>query len=225
MLIPSEIESKQFKAGLGYDKKDVEQFLHELSSDFDSLLQENEDLKKKLKDMNESLTYYKSIEKTLQKALILAEKAAQDTRSTALREADAIEMEAKTRARHILADAKGQIEIIEHKTLNLMQQYDRFKIQFENLLHSQMDLLNSKSFSIDTEEFSYKENSVDNRSASLTTEDEELQKSLAAVVKDTDSSNIEQEDTDQNHFDFLDDTSAEKSYETEDGFEFINIHL
>lgn len=221
MFTPSEIQEKQFKTGLGYDKKDVEQFFHELSSDFDILLQDNESLKKKLQEADESLAYYKSIEKTLQRALILAEKTAQDTRATALREADSIEMEAKAKADQLLAGSRKQIEYLEHRTMNLMQQYDIFKIHFENLLHAQLELLSSKSFSINTEDFSYKE-TVENKSkdnASVISED--LQKTQAAAAKEPGTPAPAQEDIDQIHFDFLDDDLEEKSYRTEDGFEFI----
>lgn len=67
MLTPSEILDKQFKSGLGYDKKEVEQFLGELSTDFRTLLAENETLAKKQKALEDSLSYYKAIEKTLRK--------------------------------------------------------------------------------------------------------------------------------------------------------------
>ena len=45
MLTPSEIREKTYKNGLGYDKKDVEQFIQELSNDFERLLSENENLR------------------------------------------------------------------------------------------------------------------------------------------------------------------------------------
>lgn len=217
MLTPSGIREKQFKPGLGYDKKDVEQFLLDVSSDFEALIHENEDLKKKLKDLSESVSYYKSIEKTLQRALILAEKTAQDTRATALREAEAIEKEAKAKAATTIAESKKQLEILEHKTINLMQQYDRFKLEFENMLHTQLELINSKSFSINTEDFTYSEAKNDDLFSQ-----EELQKSLAAAANELDQEVSPEEDINQLKFDFISD-NQEKSYQTEDGFEFYNV--
>lgn len=217
MLTPSGIREKQFKPGLGYDKKDVEQFLLDVSSDFEALIHENEDLKKKLKDLSESVSYYKSIEKTLQRALILAEKTAQDTRATALREAEAIEKEAKAKAATTIAESKKQLEILEHKTINLMQQYDRFKLEFENMLHTQLELINSKSFSINTEDFTYSEAKNDDLFSQ-----EELQKSLAAAANELDQEASPEEDINQLKFDFISD-NQEKSYQTEDGFEFYNV--
>lgn len=197
MFTSSEIQEKEFKTGIGYDKKEVEQFLKELSTDYEALVNENESLKHKLKDATDSLGYYKSIEKTLQKALILAEKTAQDTKAAALREADAIELEARTKATQILENARKQIEFLEHKTLNLMQQYDLFKIHFENLLQAQIELINSKSFSVNTDDFSYKEPEAAKEATD--------QVAATAIA-----------------FDFPEEP-VEKSYHTEDGFEFFTM--
>ncbi len=224
MLSFTEIREKQFKTGLGYDKKDVEQFLNDLSSEFESIQQENTNLKNKLNEANESLAYYKSIEKTLQKALILAEKTSQDTRATALREADAIELDAKTKANQLLQEAKRQLELYEHKILNLMQQYDVYKIHFENLLHAQIELLNSKSFSINTEEFSYRTTPEELSGQTEAAVASETQTSFFVnTSEDSNSSFLKPEEIDQITFDFLQEANEEKSYQTEDGFEFFTI--
>lgn len=223
MFTSSEIQEKEFKTGIGYDKKEVEQFLKELSTDYEALQEDNENLKRKLKEASDSLSYYKSIEKTLQKALILAEKTAQDTKNTAYKEAEAIEMEAKVKANLILEDARKQIEFIEHKTLNLIQQYDLFKIHFENLLHAQIELINSRSFSVNTEDFRYREpeetrEAVDQAAATETviSQEEEFVKDLSKQYDE------DLADLDQIKFDFLEEPE-EKSYRTEDGFEFFTM--
>ncbi len=223
MFTSSEIQEKEFKTGIGYDKKEVEQFLKELSTDYDALLEENESLKHKLKDATDSLGYYKSIEKTLQKALILAEKTAQDTKSTALREADAIEAEAKAKANLILEDARKQIEFIEHKTLNLMQQYDLFKIHFENLLNAQIELINSKSFSVNTDDFRYRVPEEVKESSTQVAATKAVLDQEAESEKEL-SKQYDEELTDLNQikFDFLEEPE-EKSYHTEDGFEFFTM--
>lgn len=223
MYTPSEIQEKQFKTGLGYDKKDVEQFLNDISSEFNNLQLENEELKKKMDEANESLSYYKTIEKTLQKALILAEKTAQDTRTIALKEADAIELEAKAKAQQILNDSKKQLEMYEHKTLNLIQQYELFKIHFENLLHAQSELLNSKSFSLNTEHYSYSETHElkDNERDALA--QEEPLNSIDRNSEDVEGVVHIPEDKNQLIFDFPNSDKETASYQTEDGFEFFTM--
>ncbi len=157
MLTPSDIREKTYKSGLGYDKKEVEQFMQEVANDFEQLVAENESLKKKINDLTDSISYYKSIEKTLQKALVIAEKTAQDIKDNANKEAKAIELDAKANAKMIESQALKQSEMLEHKTLNLLKQYDLFKAHYKNLLNAQLELLNSSSFQINTLDFSYKE--------------------------------------------------------------------
>ncbi|TAH68648.1 MAG: DivIVA domain-containing protein [Anaerolineaceae bacterium] len=160
MLTPSEIRERTYKSGLGYDKKDVEQFIQEISDDFEQLLKENESLNKKVKDLTDSISYYKSIEKTLQKALVIAEKTAEDIKNNAHKEAKAIGLDAKANAKMIESHALKQSEMLEHKTLNLLKQYDLFKAHYKNLLNAQLELLSSGSFQINTLDFSYKESLV-----------------------------------------------------------------
>lgn len=149
MLTPIELQSKTFKSGgLGYDKKDVDGFMKEVLQGYETLYRENMELSDKISVLNEGIQYYKTIEKTLQKALVLAEKTAEDTRIAALREAKSIENEAHTKAQLIVADAKNELEHIHKQTIQVLQQYEKYKAQFKNLAAAQIEVLESDSFSI-----------------------------------------------------------------------------
>lgn len=139
---------------------------------------------------------------------------------TAIKEAETIEAQAKVKASMILQEASKQIEMLEHKTLNLVQQYDLFKIHYENLLHAQLELINSKSFSINTDDFSYQEQKDTSPTLpqGLNTSDfaqEEATEVPSDILYDID-------DIDQITFDFLD-TDKDGNYQTEDGFEFFTM--
>ena len=149
MLTPVEIQAKTFKSGgLGYDKKDVEAFMREVNRSYEILYRENMELKDKVAVLNEGIQYYKSIEKTLQKALVLAEKTAETTKEAANKDAKRIENEAKVKANILLADAKNELENIHNKTIALLQQYEKYKAQFKNLAQAQIDLLETDAFNI-----------------------------------------------------------------------------
>lgn len=149
MITPIEIQSKTFKSGgLGYDKKDVDSFLREVLKSYEIIYRENMELNDKVSVLNEGIQYYKTIEKTLQKALILAEKTAEDTKSAALEKAKGIEQEATVRAQIIVADAKNELEHIHNQTIQLIQQYEKYKVQFKNLAAAQMELIQSEAFDI-----------------------------------------------------------------------------
>ncbi len=149
MLTPVEIQNRVFKSGgLGYDKKDVDVFMKEIIDSYEVLYREKMELADKVNVLNEGLQYYKSIEKTMQKALILAQKTAEETQENALRTAHAIEKEAMTKAEILISDARRELELIHQKNVQLAQQYEKYKLQFKNLAAAQIELLETESYQI-----------------------------------------------------------------------------
>ena len=150
MLTPIEIQGKTFKnSGMGYSKADVDSFFSSLSADFETLYKENLSLKEEINNLNASLNHYKEIEKSLQKALVLAETTAEETIVGAKKNATVIEQEAVLKAQTIVADAKVQLEQLHVKTTDLLQQYNRYKAQYKALASAQLELLNSEAYDID----------------------------------------------------------------------------
>lgn len=149
MLTPVEIQNRVFKSGgLGYDKKDVDSFMKEIVDSYELIYREKMELTDKVNVLNDALQNYKTIEKTMQKALMLAQKTAEETQETALRNAHAIEKEAMTKSEIIVSDAKRELERIHQKTVQLCQQYEKYKLQFKNLAAAQIELLETESFQI-----------------------------------------------------------------------------
>ena len=148
MLTPIDVQAKTFKSGMGYSKADVDTFLTNLYSDYEPLYRENMELKNKMSLLNESLNRYKGIEKSLQKALVLAETTSEETIASAKTNAAVIEQEARVKAEAILADAKSELENIHSTTLELIQKYESYKTQYKALATAQVELLNSEAFNI-----------------------------------------------------------------------------
>ena len=154
MLTPVEIQNRVFKSGgLGYDKKDVDSFMKEIVDSYELLYREKMELSDKVNVLNDALQNYKTIEKTMQKALMLAQKTAEETQETALRNAHAIEKEAMTKSEIIVSDARRELERIHQKTVQLCQQYEKYKLQFKNLAAAQIELLETESFQIHMMDF------------------------------------------------------------------------
>jgi len=159
MITPIEIQNKVFKSGgLGYDKKDVDGFMEELLENYESLYRERMEMTDRMNTLKEGLQYYKTIEKTLQKALVLAERTADETKSNAMKNAALIEQEAVSKANIILEDAKRELEMIRKQTIELVRQYDMYKAKFKSLVNSQTELLDSQSFSVNLDQLSMFEN-------------------------------------------------------------------
>ena len=149
MLTPIDVQAKIFKSGMGYSKADVDSFLTNLYADYGTLYRENMELKDKTNLLNESLNRYKDIEKSLQKALVLAETTSEETIASAKTNAAVIEREARVKAEAIVADAKQELENIRSMTVELVQKYESYKSQYKALASAQMELLSSDAFNIE----------------------------------------------------------------------------
>ena len=114
-----------------------------------ALYRENMELKDKVGTLNEGINHYRSIEKSLQKALVLAEQTAEETISSAKTNATVIEQEAVLKAQSIVADAKIELDHIHAKTVEMLQQYERYRSQYRALAQAQVELLDSESFNIE----------------------------------------------------------------------------
>ena len=150
MLTPIEMQSKVFsKSGMGYSKVDVDAYFGTVASDYESLYKENLNLKEKINLLNESLNHYKEIEKSLQKALVLAETTAEETILGARKNATVIEQEAVLKAQTIVADAKVELDQFQARTADLLRQYENYKASYRALAAAQIELLDSDAFKIE----------------------------------------------------------------------------
>lgn len=146
MLTPVEMQNRTLKSGRGYKKKEMDEFLEEIYQNYEQLYKENLELKDKLSVLSDGLQYYKDLEKTLQKTLVVAEKAAEETRTASISKANSIEQKAKAQARYIIEDAKKQAEKIHNQTLALLQQYENYRSQYKQLVAAQLELMESDAF-------------------------------------------------------------------------------
>ncbi len=210
MLTPVEIQNKTFKSGgLGYDKKDVEAFMRDVGRNYEEIYRQNMEYKDKIAVLTEGIQYYKSIEKTLQRALVLAEKTADETRATAQKEAKRIEKEANVKAKLIIADAKNELNSLHSQTVQLIEQYEKYKLQFKNLAKTQIELIESDAFSIN----------VQNLDAFISEKDIMLD-SDAAAEDTSDTSNIPNSDS-QDDSEVIETDFRESDFEDQDNLENV----
>ena len=109
MLTPIDIQNHTLKSTMGgYNKKETDDFLATVQENYEELYKENNDLKEKITALSEGLQYYKQMETTLQKALVLAEKTSSETLETANAQAAQIVDEANQQAVDTVTQANAQ---------------------------------------------------------------------------------------------------------------------
>ena len=145
MLTPIEIKSKKFKGSIGYNKKDVDAFMFQVLDNYETLYKTNKDLDEKNSNLASNLASYKAIESQLEKSLVLAEKAAQDTRDNAKAEANTIINDAKIEAQKMLMNAKEELKDIENKIIELKSQYEAYKANVKAVAFTQIELMEASN--------------------------------------------------------------------------------
>ena len=224
MLTPVEIQNKSFKSGgLGYDRKEVDNYLKEIVRSYEEVYRENMELNDKVAVLNDGLQYYKSIEKTLQKALLLAEKTAEETKIAAQKEAKRIQKEATTQANIMLADAKNELEALHQKTIALIQQYEKYKAQFKHLAKANIELIESDAFSINIAKLDAFMNDPDAlkpvKAPEKETQVQEDNKADSDSDDDGDSGHLSDYANDNEEYDFLN-----SQFDGQEEFEFLDIN-
>ena len=85
MLSPLDLKNKMMepKKRKSYDNDETDDYLELVMEQYKQLYDENLELQKNVKSLNDGVQYYRSIENTMQKALVLAEKTAKEKKDAA----------------------------------------------------------------------------------------------------------------------------------------------
>jgi cell division initiation protein len=143
MITPLDIENKTFSKQVvnGYSTQEVQEFMSELLRDYEKIYKENIEYKDKISVLNQGIQHYKSIEDTLQNALVVAQGTAETVKQNARVEADNILKEAEINAQKSV-DELGKVMLEkELKLQETKKQFDVYKAKMEALLISQLELL------------------------------------------------------------------------------------
>lgn len=142
MLTPLDIENVRFqKTVRGYNVDEVDDFLDQLSLDYERIYKENIELKENIENSKRELEHYKSIEHTLQNTLIMAQTASEDIKKLAQQKADQIIKDAESNVKDSVNELAKQEFELRIKMEDTKKQFDMYKARMEALLISQLELL------------------------------------------------------------------------------------
>ena len=144
MLTPVDIDNKTFKKTKigGYDIADVEDFLVKVMEDYEFLYKENSELKEKLYNIENSVSYYKSIEDGINKTVENAQSSADDIKAAAQKEAERIKQQAEKKKKNNLESLKIEIAKKEFELEEKKKQMQIYRIKVSSMLEAQLKILN-----------------------------------------------------------------------------------
>ena len=143
MITPLDIENKKFAKQMmnGYSVDEVDDFLDDLTIEYEKMFKENAEYKTKIEKLEEDMQHYQAIESTLQSTLVMAQTTAEEVKEVAKQQAEQIVNEAKINAEKEVESLENQITMKQHELEDLQRQFDVYKAKMESLLISQLELL------------------------------------------------------------------------------------
>lgn len=167
MLSLIELQNKKVEAKRKkYEKDEMDAYLELIFDNYKQMTEENaklteqlrnqerkmqeerEDLNSKIKTLSDGVQYYRSIETTLQKALVLAEKTSKETKDAAIVKAQSIEKAAHLHADKIINNAEEEYQKIREKTMQLIQQFNQYKMQLKKAASAELQLIDGPEFDV-----------------------------------------------------------------------------
>lgn len=108
---PVELRHVALKKGLlGYRKESVDELLGEVASNFEDVWRERADLADKVEQLESDLVRYRELEGLLRTTLVSAERASQEVKEQARKEAELVVSEAHAEARQVQRRALSENE-------------------------------------------------------------------------------------------------------------------
>lgn len=143
MITPLDIENKKFAKQImnGYSVEEVDEFLDDLTVDYEKAYKQSTELKARVDELESSLLHYKTIEDTLQNTLVMAQTTAEEVKDVARQQAEQIIKEAEGNARKSVDDLGQEILMKKKELEDIKKQFDVYKAKMESLLISQLELL------------------------------------------------------------------------------------
>jgi len=131
----------------GYNKNEVNSFVSNVTTEYESMLNNLKQRDKEIESLKKELQHYKNIESTLNRAILIAEESSQNIKKTAFDETKVMIEDAKRNASRIINNALIKAEKVEMEAENLKRQVERYKKRYKNILEEQLDEI--EKFEID----------------------------------------------------------------------------
>ncbi|WP_268913790.1 DivIVA domain-containing protein [Lentilactobacillus sp. SPB1-3] len=158
VLSPQDIHNKEFSSKLrGYNVDEVNDFLDQIIKDYQTVLQENKDLKSQLDENQDKLTYFNDLKDSLNQSIIVAQEAADKVKTNAKKESEIINREAQKqaddtvneatdKANRILEEASKRAKKLAIETDDLKKDTRVFRQRLQVMLESQLEVIKSRDW-------------------------------------------------------------------------------
>ena len=166
-LTPLDIQNKDFSTKMrGYNQDDVDDFLDQVTRDYEDALQKNRELEKSLKHAEEKLQYFNELKDALNQSIIVAQDTADKVKSSANKEmiitsadnqaketlveaerkSNAMIADAEAKSTQILAEAIERARQLAGETEDLKKKTRVFHQRLSLMLETQLEQVKSEEW-------------------------------------------------------------------------------
>lgn len=135
---------RKFNVSLnGYNKLEVNNFVNEVTSEYESMLSKLKQQDAEIERLKQDLEKYKNMENTLNRAIVIAEDASNQIKRVARDEAKGVLEDAKRNASRIVNDALIKADKIENDAEILKRRVVIFKKRLRSVVDEQIEFIDS----------------------------------------------------------------------------------
>ncbi len=139
MITSNDIQTKEFTRGVrGYKEDEVDQFLDEITLDYEALYKENDALKEKILQLEDRITAYKAQEGAVVKTLEVAKSLMNDISNSAEKRADILIRNAEIDAAAMVRQAKDNLINLQAEEKMLTERISSIRTRFRTLLQTEL---------------------------------------------------------------------------------------
>ncbi len=141
-VTPLDILQKQFRRTFrGFDPEEVEAFLALVATEFEALVKDQMALREQTQRQAEDIAEYRSRERALHETLVTAQKASEEIRDSARKEAEITISDAELQAEKIVQNAHSRFLRIVDDINELKRQRVQFETNVRTLAESHLKLI------------------------------------------------------------------------------------
>jgi cell division initiation protein len=141
-LTPIDIQQQQFRKTMrGFDSREVQSFLDLVAQQLGELSRENNELRVDLRRTQREIDDYKSRETTLKEAMLTAQRAIEEIREQAQKEAQLVISEAELRADKIVQHTYGKVNKVLEEMSELKRLRARAIEELRGIVHTHTRML------------------------------------------------------------------------------------
>ena len=206
MLTPQEVSERAFqKASFGgYNMSQVDEFLDILTADYSALYSENAVLKSKMKVLVDKVEEYRSTEEAMRKALMAAQRMAEDLVKEAEQKKAAILKEVEGEAQQRKEELAREVEAEEYRLQQAQQSTASFVEKVRALYAGQVEFLSKLDELTPQPAPQPAPDPVDEAASEI---DDSVQRLLAQAMMDATAENLKARQKEQSQEEDPDDTA------------------